>query len=945
MRAKARFLILIAGLASAVHAATIDLSGTWGFKLDPNNSGIKEHFYMATLPQQINLPGSLQEQGYGNDISVETEWTGSIHDRSWYKSDSYAPYRKKDNMKIPFWLQPPKHYVGVAWYQRDVEIPANWKNKRISLFFERCHWETQVWVDKKKIGSNNSLVSPHEYDLTNVLTPGKHRITIRVNNQMIMNVGINAHSVSDHTQGNWNGIVGKIEVRASEPVWIDDIQVYPSAAKRTAKVKVRIGSITGRRGGGTISAIAAPKLGTSSKAKNGICKTVGASWDRDGGEVELELHLGPNARLWDEFTPHLYELQVTLQPENRTLGTDTHSVAFGLRDFEAKGKDFFLNGRKVFLRGTLECCVFPLTGYPPTRVEPWIKLMRAAKAYGLNHLRFHSYCPPKAAFEAADIVGMYLQPEAPFWNTGWASGGVDDENRHLYDYMLLESDRILNAYGNHPCFFTMTAGNEMRLKTDDFAKMVKAWQNKDPRHLYSRVTGGTKYAAGPEADFLSDQARMQRYQDRYPPATDYDYSERTEEWSVPILAHEVGQWCAFPNLGQIEKYKGFFKARNFEIFRDFLAASGQADMAEAFLMASGRFQTLLYKAELEAALRTPGLGGVQLLGLQDFPGQGTALVGVLDAFWDSKGYVTAEEFRKWCSETVILTRMEKQIWTRDETFATYVEIANFGPAALSSAVLDWSLQTGAGQTIASGAFRPLDIPVDRGTVIGCIKVPLEKVPAPVKCVLKTRLKGTEYSNHWDIWVYPAKVTLKPPAGVTVTGCIDDAKEALKGGGKVLLHLGRQAGERKMFFEPIFWNSAWFKTMRGHALGILCDPKHPALAEFPTDSHSNWQWWYICGSSSILELDKLPLEHKPIIQVVPDWHDVHKLALAFEAKVGRGKLLATSIDFDNPAVKNPVMTQMYKSLLSYVNSSAFEPLDDITIAQLESIIKRNREAKE
>ena len=88
----------------------MDLSGTWSFQLDPQDSGLNEAWFAHPLStnQHIHLPGSLQAQGYGNDVGVDTQWTGDIFDRSWFTEDRYAPYRRPGHIKIPFWLQPEK---------------------------------------------------------------------------------------------------------------------------------------------------------------------------------------------------------------------------------------------------------------------------------------------------------------------------------------------------------------------------------------------------------------------------------------------------------------------------------------------------------------------------------------------------------------------------------------------------------------------------------------------------------------------------------------------------------------------------------------------------------------------------------------------------------------------------------------------------------------------
>src|ERR1035437_8222837 len=148
---------LLTSLAgSAVQSDNISQAGKWRFQLDRSNAGIEERWFERLLPDRIKLPGSLPAQGIGDDVTVETKWTGDIVDRSWFTAPEYAPYSKSGNIKVPFWLQPEKYYVGAAWYQRDVEIPPDWKGKRVVLTLERPHWETRVWVDGKALGSNRS---------------------------------------------------------------------------------------------------------------------------------------------------------------------------------------------------------------------------------------------------------------------------------------------------------------------------------------------------------------------------------------------------------------------------------------------------------------------------------------------------------------------------------------------------------------------------------------------------------------------------------------------------------------------------------------------------------------------------------------------------------------------------------------------------------------------
>jgi hypothetical protein len=265
------------GPATAEQADHISLAGQWQFQLDRADAGVQERWFERSLDQRIKLPGALQNQGFGDDITVDTKWNGDVNVDAWLKGPQYAKYRQPGNIKVPFFLQPEKHYAGAAWYRREVEIPAAWRGKRVVLRLERPHWETRVWLDRREIGTNTSLSTPHSYDLGAGLEPGKHTLTIQVDNRMIVNVGPWAHSVTDHTQGNWNGMVGALELLATSPVWIEDVQVYPNVARKSALVKVQIGNASGKAGQGTLA------IGQQSKQ---------VDWDEKGGAAELEVALG-----------------------------------------------------------------------------------------------------------------------------------------------------------------------------------------------------------------------------------------------------------------------------------------------------------------------------------------------------------------------------------------------------------------------------------------------------------------------------------------------------------------------------------------------------------------------------------------------------------------------------------------------------------------------------
>ncbi|MBP7052856.1 MAG: glycoside hydrolase [Phycisphaerae bacterium] len=933
VRAAVSVLCLVLGMASACRsmdtssraADRVSLAGPWRFALDRQDEGVAQQWFTRDLTDRIELPGALQQQGYGDPIGTDTPWVAKLIDVQWHTKEKYRPYTEPGKVLVPFFLQPERHYVGPAWYQRDFSIADKWQGRRIVLTLERAHWETQVWVDDRPAGGNRSLGAPHVYDLGTHLTPGQHRLTIRVDNRMIVDVGADAHSISDETQTCWNGIVGRIELAATSPVWLAQVQAHPKVATKSVLLKVRLGNATGQAGQGTLTA-------------GGRSQPV--TWGADGGQAQIEVSLGAEARLWDEFDPALHQVTVSLTAPGVD---DSACVTFGLREVGTEGLYLTMNGKRFLARGVLECAVFPLTAYPPTDVDSWRRIIRICKDHGLNHMRFHSWCPPEAAFVAADELGFYLQPECGIWaRAGTRLGYGDPADKWLYE----ETDAILDAYGNHPSFVFMAHGNEPSAKTEFLAAWVRYVKEKDPRRLYTSATGW-----GPTEENQYDaalavggrQGRRIRGDTGWRGA---DYREGIAPTKVPIIGHEIGQFCSYPNFDEIAKYTGALKPGNLMIFRDFARAGGILEQNRELAHASGKLQVLCYKEEIEAALRTRGQAGFQLLDLHDFPGQGTALVGVLDAFWDSKGYVTPAEYRRFCNTTVPLVRLARRVFTTAETLEADAEITHFGPAPLESASPYWRLVDAGGNVVACGDFPTLTIPLDSATPLGRLRIDFSKLDAPKEYRIVVGIEGTPFENDWLIWLYPSDVDVTAPQGVLVTTRLDDATKAeLEKGATVVLfpeRIGR--AHPPVSFTPIFWNNQLFPNERRQTLGLLCDPKHPVLARFPTREHSDWQWEDIVRGSRAFDCAALPAEVRPLIRVIDDWNTGRKLALAFECRIGPGKLLVCGADLSKTGTRSPAARQLYSSLLAYVSGPGFQPGVTLTADQVQALLDQETPAK-
>jgi len=849
----------------------IDLAGTWKFSVGET----------ANYDDTVTLPGSMLTNGKGNDVSVSTRWTGSLYDSSYYFNPYMAKYRVEGSMKFPFFLTPDKHYVGKAWYMRTVNVPKSWKKQRVILYLERPHIETTVYVNDQEAGHQMSLSAPHQYDVTRFIKPGKqNKIAICVYNGIEnVCVGQDSHSVTDQTQGNWNGIVGRIELRtASQPI----IRISHDASRRKAFITI------------------------------------------DGESHEVSL--GESVRWWSEADPYLYTRTVEHKGQPVT-------VTFGIRDITIKGRQIYLNGKPIWLRGTVENCCFPETGYAPMDVESWLRVLGKVKEYGLNHIRFHSYCPPEAAFVAADQLGVYLQPEGP----SWPNHGVKLRRGQAIDqYLLEESKRIIDAYGHHPSFVMMAAGNE---PAGDWVPYCNDWvremKSYDPSKIYCGASVGGGWAWDDGSEYHVKGGARGLDWDRHVPQSDDDYYGQIEfprnykgkvANNSPVIAHEQGQWCAFPDFREIPQYTGAYKARNFEIFRDLLRDNGMESQAEKFLQASGRLQTLAYKYEIERNLRTKDYSGFQLLALNDYSGQGTALEGVLNVHWQEKGYTDASQWREFCSPVVALARFPKFVYASSDTLVIPVEAYNALPADIAEASATYSISSD-GRVLAEGRLASGVLPVGKNHKLGTVCFPLCSVSEPSKLTLTVRIAG-DYRNHWDFWVYPEGKEVNSE-GVYISDTLDaKTLDVLRSGGNVLLTAAgkvRLGSDVVQHYLPVFWNTSWFKMRPPHTTGAYIDKTHPLFRHgFPTDDWTNLNWWELLNRAQVMNLMELPKSYQSPVQPIDTWHISRKLGMIVEANVLGGKLLMTTMDIDTDLDHRLVARQMRRAVISYMSSDDFQP---------------------
>ena len=829
MRKPVILLLLLLSMAASAdnNPERIDLSGTWQFALDRYRLVHPDYL----LTETVTLPGTTDTNKKGDFTAKGTETTRLT--RRW-------------------------QYKGRAWYKRTVEIPAGWAGKTVTLFLERTK-PSEVYVDAKPAGCSNDISTPQTYDLSTLLTPGRHEIAIMVDNGSGVpeQLYASSHAYTEDTQTNWNGIIGRIELTNSACM---------------------------------------PATGTAEPAH-------------------------PN-----------------------------------LRDFHVEGQHFYANGHRIFLRGKHDACVWPLTGHVAMDLESWRSYLGDCAAYGINHVRFHSWCPPEAAFTAADELGIVMQPELPFWGDFNASDSL------LMNFLHKEGENILRTYGHHPSFRMFALGNELWGSIDKMAEFVADFRRIAPDKLYTfgsnyylgyqgvkpgmdyfttcRVGGEAwgKYDTHTRGSFSFADAADGGIINHCYPNTMMNFEEGCSRCEVPVISHETGQFQVYPDYDEIKKYTGTLYPYNMEVFRSRLEQAGMGDQAKAFRQASGLWAVQLYKQDIEADLRTPNMAGFQLLDLQDYPGQGSAYVGILDAMMHPKGLCTEREWRQWCAPVVPLLRADRFCFTSEEGLKGRIQIANYSGESLKGKTLHCTLYRHDGNeaTIAEKTFT---LPDGEGLIdAGQIDFGLEGIDKPSQLQLLLSIDDTEYygvayHNTYSLWVYPAKSDLsRLKRKVTVAKALnDDVLRQLEKGRRVLLLADSTSLCVGGLLMTDYWNYRMFKTISEKnkkpvspgTLGILCDPKHPIFKGFPTEMHSDWQWYAIVKNSHPMMLDNSAPTYRPIVQVIDNVERNHKLGLIFEMQVGNGRLLVCMADLER-AAEYPEGRALYRSILEYMTSDDFAP---------------------
>ena len=954
------------------------LNGKWHVVLEDGTTG------------QMDLPGTLDENGIGHrDVGANQWHPDAVLGNAAGEIDKDAPIATRFTRRHT--------YEGEARISRKITVP-DYGTDRLFVLAERAR-ALRLLVDGEacSVFRQGTLSTPYIFELTGA-APGEHEFTFLSDNSypgMPKAAIYYSSAATDETQTNWNGILGECSMYTRPQNFIDSLRVYPRAVKKEEKnkaggyvldvcVELAPGAKKVYKDAKIIlqsEALAAGELEDTqtlteiiSYSGEGLAEA-GTDKEENPKTMEIwfrDLPLRENVKLWDEDEGNLYEMAVTLDngmsAEDKGGSTAECRTRFGIRSFGDNGSGrLALNGRAIFLRGEANCAEYPETGHPPMTIPEWKEMLLKYRSYGINFVRFHSHCEPEAAFAAADELGMLLQPELSHWDPKDAFGTEES-----YRYYRAELVDLLKTYANHPSFVMLTLGNELQAQDEGRERMrelVRTAKRMDPTRLYANGSNAFYGEEGcdPESDFYTSQSckdvvirgtfsGMRGYLNENYPSADRTYDEAMaeirKEYQKPVFSFEVGQFEVLPDFEELESFHGISDPVNLKLIKKRVEERGLLPTWEKYVEATGELSRLAYREEIEAAMRTRELSGISLLGLQDFPGQGTALVGMMNSHLEPKPYDFArpERFREFFQECRILVKLPHYTYEAGERLIAEVEAANFGKRNIEG-VFCWTL-AGKKSVSENGNCEPAEIK-SKNTVIatgedteiticrpgsytevGSLDIPLDFVEKNTALTLKVRI-GDSISAY-PIWVY-RKTTPVCPENVYETRAFDvKTREILQNGGRV--YLSPDADKEslpnsiKRQFTTDFWSVGTFADQQG-GMGQLIDTEHPIFKEFPTDFHTDWQWWIMATKRAVI----LPHPMKTIITEMDSYAFLRPMAQMIEFRCLKGKVLLSTMEL-HKSQQYPEVRALQASIYTYLSGENFEPAEEITEEELSMLVR-------
>ena len=910
---------------------------------------------------RAKLPGTLDENRIGGRDLPEKQWGGEAAPAgAEKKTDGARPIHTR--------LTRVHTYTGPAVFTRRIVLPEAPGNGRMIISVERSRLlSLRVNGTDARLLQEGTLSTPWRFE-TGALAKGENELCFTADNSYPgwpAGAILYSSAATDETQTNWNGLLGEITLEEKPPAFLMDARLVCGSETET---ELQAELSVGREWAGKAAelrlqcdALAEREITLPLQLAEGIQKV------RKRG-----IALRPDGVPWSLENPRLYEVELTLRAAGTRAGAeeelDEMRFRTGFRRFAPDGRGrLSLNGQRLFLRGETNCATWPETGHPPMSEAEWRDVIRRYQDYGVNCVRFHSHCPPEAAFAAADELGMLMQPELSQWDPEKAF-----ESPEAYAYYRTELRAILRTYGRHPSFVMLTLGNELHCGETGLKRMgelVREAKALLPDRLYAWGSNAFYGARGcdAESDFYTSQnygpfqmraisaaqdpehperkARVRGYLNNVYPNGKTCYREGMEamraERAQPMFSFEVGQYEVLPDFHELPSFRGVTDPANYRLIRERAERHGLLPVWDRMTEASGELALMGYREEVEAVMRTPGMSGISLLALQDFPGQGTALVGMMNSHLEPKPFAFAkpERFRAFFRERLPLLEIEKYTYRSGETLRADLRAVNYGREDLRGTLI-LRLNDGQGNCLRQQEIRDFSAPAGEAEIVSAVEFALPETEVPVAAELNIRLeeKPEAFRNSLRIWIYPEELPVSPGAVLCADRLTDELLHQLEQGADVLLE---PASEEENFpggirgqFTTDFWSVGTFPQQEG-GMGLLIDSDHPLFRRFPTSFHTDYQWWLMAGQRSMLLPDER-LADGILVRQMDSFSQLRSLAMLMELRVGRGRILISTMGLKQLPDK-PEVLALRNAMLTYMQSGEFNPRASVSADGLRALL--------
>ena len=944
---------------------SISLDGPWDFSYDPKDVGEKEQWFLPTataLQEKTTVPGCAQAADHASAEMSEADYAAFHGKQGEYMMDLRWPT------------------LAAAWHRKTFTVPADWRERDVWLHFGGLNPAADIWFNGTKLGSTTTSRCPVRANVTSLVRFDSENVVVV---KVFWTEGPRLDGLFSYMAG-FSGLYRGVRVESAPRVCVKDLHVVGRIEPRRASVRFAVAG-----------------LGQQPNRFRAICKISGQEGQKEiqaeiplkassSEEVEQTFEIDmPEGKLWSVDEPNLYTASVAILDGEKPC--DSAKARFGLREIRTEGMQILLNGKPIFLRGASDLQWFPETVSPSVSKEFYANRIRRMKQFGFNYTKSCMEVFTQEYLDAADEVGFLVCQEMPFGLTGKYRTAIrermPDEYVELYRREfanIVRSDRMHPSVILYSMISEFDVGGMLEKTFKLFCQELPTTAKQlNPQALVIDVTCAVRWKTGTKfgprvTDLIEETAGAQTVQEPLSHPIEGQY----EDLDRPFLLHEYCWWTSLPEIALKDRYANLpYKLNGVPELEQAAAKAGFSELLPTLVDRSRRLKHQLQICGLELARRNPKINGYHFWLTH---GLSWCQEGVLNEFYEESG-ITADEFRMCNGDTaVLLDDGNRRDFERDRAAPLGFEISHFGSRKLDKPSIAWQLMDK--EKVVGDGIVPL-APIACGSHTAAkpdvMRMPSGADPALLELRVQLLDDGAEICrNRWKLWAFPPPKTgawasriatdvpfmsrafqvgqiasplnadsLRLP--VVVTSRLNAALvNYVEQGGKVVLFSANALRECRPGMEyrpgeriPTDWtamcdlyrSAPWNLGAHGNMGTVVAD--HPALGTLPHEGWCDVNFVHLIHGVFPILLEGLgPSRIDPIIRSIGHKNTMIDRAYLFEMKVGRGAILATSLNVVGTYESHPQTRYMVGCLLDYACGDAFQPKAEVSVEKLRAAME-------